>query len=449
MDTQDAETSGDGHSRSSSEEVSRIPVTFNGAPTSLELWSVRGEDITRRSRHDHSGGDDLAERPPPGPAQDPPIVRTNTADFGLGDNSNEAEINDADHRYTPPYGYRGQVVPGPLKMELVFCDGDLYMGPDGIDQSHWAGVVLQNDDGVYYSGRSKCNFILRHQGETCFDVKRIAIKASSHGSTAPIQEGMIFFCMENNLLIPRTASYAIQVSPPSSPSSSSGDYSVNFGGSRGSHVGRPQSRRSDPASARVIPPPISSSTNVLARPLLVHRTLRPRGGTRPSLHPSPRPSNAVEASTTLSGPSEYSLFQVTTDYDDHPSDDEEEAATAIVQDATGRDRPELRIFIDNTADRRSLAQSVIDQIHNYRVRMDAQQARLNEQRARIAELLASYDTPQQVIPGTSQDSALGDGISRVGSSDDGKDVKEPLKPHASFRIVRGKPKVNISFEPAV
>ena len=84
------------------------------------------------------------------------------------------------------YGYHGQVVPGPLKMEIASCDGGHYNDSAGNGRfSYWPENVLRNDKSVYCTESNKCNIILRHRGETPFCLKKLVIKAPATGFTAP------------------------------------------------------------------------------------------------------------------------------------------------------------------------------------------------------------------------------------------------------------------------
>ena len=87
------------------------------------------------------------------------------------------------------YGYRGQVVSGPLKMGIVRCDGGRYPSDNG---SHYPSIIsysseniLSNDKSVYCTETNKCNIILGHQGHTPFCLKKLVIKAPATGFTAP------------------------------------------------------------------------------------------------------------------------------------------------------------------------------------------------------------------------------------------------------------------------
>lgn len=82
------------------------------------------------------------------------------------------------------YGHFGQVIPGPLKMEIVSCDGGNYAEED-FPSVYGAENVLRNDGSVYCTQSSQCNLILRHQGETTFSLERLVIRAPEHSYTAP------------------------------------------------------------------------------------------------------------------------------------------------------------------------------------------------------------------------------------------------------------------------
>jgi len=79
------------------------------------------------------------------------------------------------------YGYRGQVVPGPLKMEIVSCDG----GVHATGTNHFQDNILRNDKSVYCTQSNECNIILRHQDETAFSIKKLIIKGPERGFTSP------------------------------------------------------------------------------------------------------------------------------------------------------------------------------------------------------------------------------------------------------------------------
>lgn len=127
-----------------------------------------------------------------------PIPRIGSPDIASREYSGEAEVNRrrAKRRKLESdalsegfkgfsYGYRGQVVPGPLKMEIVSCDGGLHADAARHGREYWPDNVLRNDKSVYCTDSSKCNIIMRHQGETSFCLKKLVIKAPERGFTAP------------------------------------------------------------------------------------------------------------------------------------------------------------------------------------------------------------------------------------------------------------------------
>lgn len=82
------------------------------------------------------------------------------------------------------YGYKGQIVPGRLKMDIVSCDGGEYKRDNqaGLYNIH---NVLKNDKSVYCSESSRCNLLLKHMGDAPFALEKIVIRAPDRGFTAP------------------------------------------------------------------------------------------------------------------------------------------------------------------------------------------------------------------------------------------------------------------------
>ncbi len=129
---------------------------------------------------------------------DQPIPRIGSPEMAAREYSGEAEVNrrrkrrklDSDipsigHMNGFSYGYRGQVVPGPLRMELVSCDGGIHTDAARNGKEYWPENVLRNDKSVYCTDHNKCNIVLRHLGETTFCLKKMVIKAPERGFTAP------------------------------------------------------------------------------------------------------------------------------------------------------------------------------------------------------------------------------------------------------------------------
>jgi len=68
-------------------------------------------------------------------------------------------------------------------MEIVSCDGGEFS--DSYSAMYRAENVLRDDKSVYCTKSSRCNLLLRHQGETTFCLQKIVIKAPERGFTAP------------------------------------------------------------------------------------------------------------------------------------------------------------------------------------------------------------------------------------------------------------------------
>lgn len=80
------------------------------------------------------------------------------------------------------YGKYGQVEPGKLEMEIVSCDGGIFLEKG---HNYSAENVLKNDRSVYCTKSNRCNLVLRHQGSTVFSLKELIITAPHSGYTAP------------------------------------------------------------------------------------------------------------------------------------------------------------------------------------------------------------------------------------------------------------------------
>ena len=126
----------------------------------------------------------------PMPHLDPPDPVTRPYSGEAGTNRRRAKRRRLDGDPYPmdfkpfSYGYRGQVVPGALKMEIVSCDGGLHADAQQ-GREYRPENILRNDKSVYCTFSSKCNIIMRHQGETTFCLRKIVIKAPERGFTAP------------------------------------------------------------------------------------------------------------------------------------------------------------------------------------------------------------------------------------------------------------------------
>lgn len=192
----------------------------------LERHRQRLNQTMARPRNlaEHGGMMDVSAAPS---LPDRPIPRVGSPDITAQEYSGEAQVNrenrwrakrrkieaddSSDNFRGATYGHRGQVVSGPLKMEIVSCDGGQYSEPNG--DSSWPENVLQDDSSVYCTKGDRCNIVLRHQKGTPFSLRKLVIKAPRNGFDSPIQEGMIFVSSDDNDLLSRTTQYQIQYSP--------------------------------------------------------------------------------------------------------------------------------------------------------------------------------------------------------------------------------------------
>ncbi|KAL8914074.1 MAG: hypothetical protein Q9171_001189 [Xanthocarpia ochracea] len=279
--------------------------------------------------------------------------------------SGEAAVNEANRQrskrrklndgvptksFGPNYGYRGQVAPGRLRMEIVFCDGGLH---ESGNEKYCPENILRNDLSVYCSLASKCDLVLRHQGGAPFCLQKLLIKAPENGFTAPIQEGMVFVTMENEGLIRKASRYVLRESsspsPPSSPSSSpqSPDLLIDRYPALDStprrtpdHNRPPSRRRTNDGTDRVIPPPISNFGGTAFPRRDQHRNERTT-----SRHQNANLTNArripstrsIDVLTTTNEPLS-SRFNVSIDCENHSDDEEESSSEATLADRLYRDR---------------------------------------------------------------------------------------------------------------
>jgi len=79
------------------------------------------------------------------------------------------------------YGTYGQVEPGTLTMEIVSCDGGMFLN----ELSYAAENILKNDASVYCTKGNRCNIVLRHQGATVFNLTELIIKAPGSNYSSP------------------------------------------------------------------------------------------------------------------------------------------------------------------------------------------------------------------------------------------------------------------------
>lgn len=141
----------------------------------------------------------------------------------IQDNNRQAKRRKLDHAAEQAseydgfkYGYKGQVVRGRLRMQVVSCDGGEY---DRDSSLYRVQNVLSNDKSVYCSQTGSCNLLLKHIGEAPFCLEKVVIRAPDRGFTAPVQEGLIFVSMSPDKLISGTSAYEIEYNSETSDSS--------------------------------------------------------------------------------------------------------------------------------------------------------------------------------------------------------------------------------------
>lgn len=129
----------------------------------------------------------LLERPPLHVMDPDPQEREYSAEAEVNRRRAKRRKVEMEPQFSPHYkginyGYRGQVVSGPLKMEIVSCSSGVH--PAG--SHNGPENVLVNNKDVYCTDSSECNIILRHQFETPFTVKKLIIKGPARGFTSPL-----------------------------------------------------------------------------------------------------------------------------------------------------------------------------------------------------------------------------------------------------------------------
>ncbi|KAL8707828.1 MAG: hypothetical protein Q9220_007182 [cf. Caloplaca sp. 1 TL-2023] len=306
-------------------------------------------------------------------ALDQSASRTASPDIVSQEYSGEAAVNEANRQrakrrrlndgllakdFGPQYGHRGQVVPGPLRMEIVFCDGGMH---ECGDQQYCPENVLRNNLSVYCTRSSKCDLVLRHEGGAAFCLQKLVVKAPENGFTAPIQEGMVFVAMDNEGLVRKASHYNVKEtpspSPPSSPSSSLqspdllNDRYPALEPLRPGQIDQhrpPSRRRTQDGSQRVIPPPVSNGADLppaydephnQQQPLL--RVQRVSGHIMHADETSDTgqsPNTGYQSAATAPDSTFSSQINISIDCEEHSDDEEEESSQATLADRHYRDR---------------------------------------------------------------------------------------------------------------
>ncbi|KAF2261092.1 hypothetical protein CC78DRAFT_366722 [Lojkania enalia] len=342
------------------------------------------------------------------------------------------------------YGYKGQVVPGRLKMEVVSCDGGEYEKYSA-SRTYKIQNVLKNDKSVYCSESSSCNILLKHIGEAPFCLEKVVIKAPDRGFTAPVQEGMIFVSMSPDDLLSGTAGYKIEYKTPSrqSPTPSSGSpgdqqlslqealedpYIWNF-----SREGMQEAMEEQIERLRLRSRRLQVGSSVRSnreRRREERRTAASRDQENAAAENCEDPTEDSYATATGVLAPTPPPFTITTESDDDTDESEELASPAIMADRLRRESRWRGDSDDGEDDliyrmppRRSYQ---LDSLENY-----------VEGRWRRDRFLDPIRATRLRTP------------SRIEPKDDLLDPDNLIAPHARFFIAKNKNKITIKFHPAV
>ena len=347
------------------------------------------------------------------------------------------------------YSVRGSVTPGPLKMEIVSCDGGL-MHTDAariLGREYGPDNVLRNDKSVYCTNANanRCNIIIRHRDEATFTLSKIVIKAPTTGFTAPVQEGLIFITMSLDGLLSRTAAYRLNDSSSFLKTTASRDEENQ----------RPPSRRRD-STSRSIPPPLSS-----------HFIPIPTDTSESAPHDSSMSSELTLTRGTTPPPL-IPGFDITTHCETPSSDEEEPSSAATIADRQRRDLapPPYGPYGEHLSSDSEDEEEVILSVLEARGQGIPPQMLRGEMRSRHRFIrLAEPSRIECRLP------SLGSELQRISNPDGGatalsEDQQPPtqqpekqsqqhprapqiLPPHARFFIEPEKSVVSVKFEPEV
>ena len=319
------------------------------------------------------------------------------------------------------YGYRGQVVPGRLKMDIVSCDGGEF------DKFHSSGLyrvqnVLKNDKSVYCSESPRCNLLLKHIGEAPFALEKVVIRAPDRGFTAPIQEGLVFVSMSPDELIAGTSGYKIEYSssPRTSPTPSSlADQQLSL-----------HEPIEDPYVWENSRPGMQEMDERMERRPPPSRYEQPQhqdDGTENCDYPADELSYASAAGISAPTPPP---FTITTESDPESEESEELPSAAIMAD---RLRRESRWRPDSDEDEDGLMHRFPPLRRSYA--FDSSEM-FGERRWRSERLEPIRATRLR-------------GPSRIEPMDNVSESEGLIAPHARFFIAKHKNKITIKFHPAV
>lgn len=428
----------------------------------LERQRQRLNQSIARTRSDTDRGGTVDVNPTSA-LPDRPVPRIGSPDVAAQEYSGEAQVNrenrwrakrrklegddSSDGCRGPSYGHRGQVVSGPLKMEIVSCDGGQYTEPNG--DSSWPENVLQDDSSVYCTKSDRCNIILRHQKGTPFSLRKLVIKAPKNGFDAPIQEGMIFVSSDDNNLLSRTAQYQIQYSPR-----------------------RPRSQRNEFCQIRLQPSheyfnPIRSPLRSIDRSTYLRSPFPPLR--QPEISPiAPLTAGFVGRSESRGSiPEQIPGFHVSTRFDDIDSDTEDATARQSVSDLAEAEIDRVlnlrdhywpryrRPWSDREADEDDTSDSSSEEEESpddflSRSGVDLNNISPEERRVLISEYmtqLVEYRHSRQWRRLRRAPSRIE--VANADALNGGSKPPDALAPHARFFIRRHKSCVTVRFDPSV
>ncbi|KAJ5095083.1 hypothetical protein N7532_007374 [Penicillium argentinense] len=324
------------------------------------------------------------------------------------------------------YGHYGQVVPGPLQMEIASCDGGIstVLGENSHPEN-----ILKDDMAEYCSQLNHCNLILQHRDEAPFALQKLVIKAPRHGFDSSTQEGMVFVSMTKDELLSRTNRY--QISYPNSRvrelrrSRPSQEYlNPSRTPSRflaPTVVVSPDSRTSsDSANAHSNVPDMQPEFRVTANYQVYHRnTIEPEF-----------PDDAANAQQRLA-----EAWILGHETDDSAHDEDEELNDDDEDEDSGAGTGPSERGTHSLNRRRNELQRRIGTIR--RTLTGSQSPRHSDS--------TENATPSLINPIRAQPN----GESEENPSGETNPVSDPLKPHARFTIRQNDGMVTIRFEPAV
>ncbi|KAF2181675.1 hypothetical protein K469DRAFT_713279 [Zopfia rhizophila CBS 207.26] len=420
------------------------PTTTNRPRATPSERYLRRSRLLREQRSTEMDLRDDSLPVPPDPLTYVPsgVSRSHSPPSELDGPRRQTKRRKLDHHTNPApaydgfkYGYKGQVVPGRLKMEIVSCDGGEYKeyNSQGLYKIQ---NVLKNDKSVYCTQSSRCNLLLKHIGDTTFSLEKVVIKAPDRGFTAPIQEGLIFVSMSSDELLSGTAGYKIEYESPSphrsDTPSSLGEQRLSLREAVEDTYVWENSRQGREEAMEEQIERLELHNRIRANRARRREEIRSRGSQHDSSadnceYPS-QELYAVAAGVSAPTPPP---FTITTESDDD-SGEEEQPSAAIMADRLRResrwrpdtDEDEDDLIYPFPPPRRAFPLDSVFETHN-------------ERQSRIGRALDSLSASRLRTP------------SRIEPKDILADSEGLISPHARFFIAKHKNKITIKFHPAV